>query len=112
MYHSPIQGSNEQKKTFAVLILKSPYEPFACAKKIFPHADDVGICAFVANNWVNDPIVVLYKHQLLESGEHDPSALSFTKNDLIKGLWVGFNKDCMTPDELINRAEVLDKIMD
>lgn len=80
---NPTPNEAEEKAAFAVLLLKTPNEPFKAAIALFP--DNTPRALWVANHWVADPEVLA----AIEAIKADKGEMAFlpTKAELAKDIW-------------------------
>lgn len=73
----------EQKKRFAIELLRNPSEEFKAALAVFP--DDTGKALLVSNRWPSDPEVIALKEMAID--ELGDMHFLPTKADLAREAW-------------------------
>ena len=72
-----------QKELFAIAWLQNPTDPFKAALSVFP--GEVGVAISIANTWVNDPVVLAKKAEVVD--ELGDENFLPNKSDLARAVW-------------------------
>lgn len=97
-----MHDSDENKKAFALALLKNPNDPFGAALKVFPR--DTGYCLRIAQFWPNDEVVLAEQNRL--QSENDEMHFLPGKAELARQVWNRVSAENVSHDDFVKLAKL------
>lgn len=99
----------ENKRLFAKYLIRTPDNPFAAAKVVFPAQDQVGIALEVAQRWVSDAFVLAEQDKLLST--YDAKAYLPTKEMQAKDIYAIAKDDKVATEDRLKAHKQYSELM-
>ena len=86
----PEENEDELKQAFAMLLLKTPSDPFKAALSLFPNNTNRAL--WIAQNWPADILVLKSQREIIDEDDGELSFLP-TKADFLGLVWDKMNTE-------------------